>query len=95
MCVCVCVCVCMSRGRGGGEGGLIFKKGHNVTGLFIAFIQASSLSLLYLPGSLLQEILLLNHDWFEQLSAKQVTSFVLLKFSLLNYDLNTVCMIKM
>ena len=31
-----------------------FKKGHNLAGLFIAFIQASLLSLLFLPGSLLQ-----------------------------------------
>ena len=73
----------------------VFMKGHNLTGLFIAFIQASFLSLLLLPGSLLQETLLLNLDWFEQLFAQQVTSFVLLKFSLLDYDLNTVCTIKM
>ena len=33
-------------------------------------------------------------NWFEQLFAQQVTSFVLLKFCLLNNDLNTVCMIK-
>ena len=72
----------------------IFKKGHNLTGLFITFIQASFLSLLLLPGRLLQETLLFNPDWFEQLFAQQVTRFVLLKFSLLNYDLNTVCMIK-
>ena len=73
----------------------IFKKGYNLTCLFIAFIQASLLSLLLLPGSLLQDTLLFNLDWFEQLFAQQLTSFVLLKFSLLNYELNKVCMIKM
>ena len=86
---------------GGGKRGVVlnllpnFQKGHNLTGLFIAFIQTSLSSLLLLPGSLLQETLLFNLDWFEQLFAQQVTSFVLLKFSLLNYDVNTVCMIKM
>ena len=82
------VCVC-------GTSYQIFKKGHNPTGLFIPFIQASLLSLFLFPGSFLQETLLFNLDWFEQLFAQQVSSFVLLKFSLLNYDLNTVCMIKM
>ena len=81
VCVRVCVCVC--------------EKVRNLTGLFIAFIQVSHLSLILLPGSLLQETLLFNLYWFEQLSAQQLTSFVLLKFSFLKHDLNTVCMIKM
>ena len=72
----------------------IFKKGHNLTSLFIVFIHASLLSLHLLPGSLLQDTLLFNLDWFEQLFAQQLTSFVLWKFSSLSYDLNIVCMIK-
>ena len=94
--------VCSKQlGRGGMRGvgwcwtsNQIFKKGHNLTGLFIAFIHASLLSLLLLLGRLLQDTLLFNLDWFEQLFAQQLTSFVLSNFSSLSYDLNIVCMIK-
>ena len=52
-----------------GDGGYCVKPPtkfcHNLTGLFIAFIQESFLSLLLLPGSLLQETFLFNLDRFE------------------------------
>ena len=65
------------------------------TDLFIVFIQASLLSFLFLSGNLIQETCLFNLDWFEQPFTQQVIVFVLLKFSLLSYDLNIVCMIRM
>ena len=63
--------------------------------MFIAFVQPCLLSFLFLYGSLLQEACLFNLDWFEQLFMQQVTIFDSLKFSLLSYDLNTACMIRM
>ena len=72
-----------------------FQKGLQSNLPLYRLYPASLLSLLLLPGSLLQDTLLFNLDWFEQLFAQQLTSFVLLKFSLLNYELNKVCMIKM
>ena len=90
-----CMCMWGEGGRWFWTSHEFFKKHHNLTVLFVAFTQAYFLSLLLLPVSLLQEMHLLNLHRFQQLFAQQVTSFVLLKFPLLNYDLNKVCMIKM
>ena len=65
------------------------------TDLLIVFIQASLLFFLYLFGSLLQETCFFNLEWFEQHFMQHVIIFILLKFSLLSYDLNIVCMIRM
>ena len=63
--------------------------------MLIVFIQASLLFFLYLFGSLLQETCFFNLEWFEQHFMQHVIIFILLKFSLLSYDLNIVCMIRM
>ena len=63
--------------------------------MFIVFIQASLLSFIFLSSGLLQETCLFNLDWFEKPFTQQEIILVLLKFSLLSYDLNTVCMIRM
>ena len=44
---------------------------------------------------MLQETCLFNLDWFVQPFMQQVIIYVLFKFSLPSYDLNTVCMIRM